>query len=383
MSDLPFTAAGNGAPGAFAAGRATTGAYRAVSLLIEEQAARTPDRPAVAYRDATLDYRAVHRLGNGLAAELSAAGVRRGMLVPLTLVNGLELPLTLIALHRLGAAFVLCDPAWPADRMKAAMAALDPELLLGADHPGAAGIRAHPVSLDRIVPSDRSPGAAAPGPADPAYGVFTSGTTGTPKCAVNLHRGLTNRFAFMTRYFAADGGEVVLQNSRHTFDSVDLAAALAADHRRPHRDPRRRASSSTWSAPSPPSRRTRVTITDFVPSDLRRAGVDGGRRPGRARAHQDTASPHRRRRGGQPAGGAPADGAAARASGDQRLRADRGVHRDGLPPGHRRRRRPRSAGPADRQLPRRGGRRRPASGAAGRDRRDRHRRRLPRRRLPR
>lgn len=267
MSDLPFTAAGNGAPGAFAAGRATPGPYRAISLLIEEQAARTPDRPAVAYRDATLDYRALHRLGNGLAAELSAAGVRRGMLVPLTLVNGLELPLTLIALHRLGAAFVLCDPAWPADRMKAAMAALDPELLLGADHPGAAGIRAHPVSLDRIVPSDRGPGTAAPGPADPAYGVFTSGTTGTPKCAVNLHRGLANRFAFMTRYFGADGGEVVLQNSRHTFDSAiwQLLWPLTTGGRTviPEQgdflDLERTV--STIAA-------HRVTVTDFVPATL-------------------------------------------------------------------------------------------------------------------
>ncbi|MFC7762523.1 AMP-binding protein [Catellatospora bangladeshensis] len=54
---------------------------------------------------------------------------------------------------------------------------------------------------------------------DLCYGIFTSGTTGEPKCALNLHAGLTNRFRFMTRYFAATGDEVVLQNSKHTFDS--------------------------------------------------------------------------------------------------------------------------------------------------------------------
>ena len=36
---------------------------------------------------------------------------------------------------------------------------------------------------------------------------------------MNLHAGLANRFAYMTRYFRATGDEVVLQNSKHTFDS--------------------------------------------------------------------------------------------------------------------------------------------------------------------
>jgi amino acid adenylation domain-containing protein/thioester reductase-like protein len=219
MSDLPITATGGGATGAFAAGLAVSRVHRAVGLLIEDQAARTPDRPAIAYRDTVLDYREVVGLVRALAAELSAAGVRRGDLVPVDLVNSLELPICLLALHRLGAAFVLCDPAWPADRMKAALAAIEPDLLLGTDHPGAAGVPVRPVALDRIVPALEGP-CVEPGPDEPAYGVFTSGTSGTPKCAINLHRGLANRFAFMTRYFAADGGEVVLQNSRHTFDSA-------------------------------------------------------------------------------------------------------------------------------------------------------------------
>jgi len=57
------------------------------------------------------------------------------------------------------------------------------------------------------------------GPEDLIYGFFTSGTTGVPKCAMNRHAGLANRLNFMTRYFAATGDEVVLQNSKHTFDS--------------------------------------------------------------------------------------------------------------------------------------------------------------------
>jgi amino acid adenylation domain-containing protein/thioester reductase-like protein len=220
MSDLPTAdTTVDGGPGVVAGRRVDHGPYRAVALRVQDQARRTPGRPAAVYRGTVLDYRAVDGLANGLAAALAAAGVRRGALVPVNLVNGLELPLAMLALHKLGAAFVLCDPAWPADRMKSALASLDPALMLGADHPGAAGIPVVPVSAAAIVPAGHGPG-VEPGPDEPAYGVFTSGTTGTPKCAVNVHRGLANRLNFMTRYFGADGTEVVLQNSRHTFDSA-------------------------------------------------------------------------------------------------------------------------------------------------------------------
>ena len=64
----------------------------------------------------------------------------------------------------------------------------------------------------------RRPGISL-GPGDLCYGFFTSGTTGIPKCALNRHGGLANRLRFMTRWFAAGDDDVVLQNSKHTFDS--------------------------------------------------------------------------------------------------------------------------------------------------------------------
>jgi amino acid adenylation domain-containing protein/thioester reductase-like protein len=202
------------------AGRAADhGPYRPVTALIEEQVDRTPDRAAVTYDGRTLTYRQFDGLANGLAAELAAAGVRRGDVVPVAVVNSLELPLACFALLKLGAAFVPCDPALPADRLRRALAALGPKVALvqgGVELPaGLAGFR---VRADRIAPSaDRN--SVVSGPEEPVYGIFTSGTTGDPKCAINVHRGLTNRFRFMSRYFAADGREAVLQNSKHTFDS--------------------------------------------------------------------------------------------------------------------------------------------------------------------
>lgn len=189
------------------------GPYRPVTTLFEAWVDRTPHRPALSYRDTTLSYRQLDRLANGLAAELAGAGVRRGDVLPVLIGNSLELPLCLLALLKLGAAFVPCDPAWPAARLRTALDVLTPRLVLTA------GPEQFQVDASRIKPRAERP-ELVPGPDEPAYGVFTSGTTGTPKCAINVHRGLTNRLRFMSRFFPATGAEVVLQNSRHTFDSA-------------------------------------------------------------------------------------------------------------------------------------------------------------------
>ncbi|MFM9552376.1 non-ribosomal peptide synthetase [Streptomyces caniscabiei] len=198
------------------------GPYRPVATLIEEQADRTPGRIALVHRGETetaLTYAEFDALANGLAAELASAGVREGDLVPLMIGNSVELPLCMVALMKLGAVFVPCDPAWPEERLRTVLQVLAPPLALTSGSLVRTDGRSRVVSHRAIVPNTERPG-RRPAPGSPVYGVFTSGTTGVPKCAVNLHGGLTNRFRFMSRYFAATGDEVVLQNSRHTFDSA-------------------------------------------------------------------------------------------------------------------------------------------------------------------
>jgi amino acid adenylation domain-containing protein/thioester reductase-like protein len=197
------------------------GPFRAVPALIEEQADRHPRRPAVCYDGRTLTYAQLDRLANGLAAVLAGRGVGKGTVVPVLLVNSLELPVVYLALMKLGAVFVPLDPAWPKDRIRTALGVLPGGLILSAA-PDAVPEEFRPLTLavdvERITPAGRRP-AEVLRPDDLIYGFFTSGTTGTPKCAMNRQEGLTNRFRFMTRYFAATGDEVVLQNSKHTFDS--------------------------------------------------------------------------------------------------------------------------------------------------------------------
>lgn len=197
------------------------GEFRPVHQLIEAQADLAPDRPAVTYDGRTLAYSSFDGLANGLAADLTRRGVIKGDAVPVLCVNSLELPIVYVALMKLGAPFVPLDPAWPASRVLAALDVLAPRSVICAslgDVPSEYRHRAVTVHADQISSSAVRP-ATAVRPGDLSYGFFTSGTTGTPKCAMNLHGGLANRLAFMSRYFGVTGDEVVLQNSKHTFDS--------------------------------------------------------------------------------------------------------------------------------------------------------------------
>ena len=197
------------------------GAFRPVPALVEDMADRYPERTAVCYGGNALTYAQLDRLANGIAIAAAGRGVVKGDRVATVLGNSLEQPAALLALMKLGGVFVPMDPGWPGERLRTALGVLSPRLILCAeigDVPGEFRAASMPVAVGAITPSLRRPNVTL-GPADLCYGFFTSGTTGTPKCALNLHGGLANRLRFMTRWFGATGDDVVLQNSKHTFDS--------------------------------------------------------------------------------------------------------------------------------------------------------------------
>ena len=208
LKNVPFT------------GRARDyGAFRPVPLMVEDTADQFPERVAACYAGRTLTYRQLDQLANGIAIAAADRGVVKGDRVATLLGNSLEMPAAYLAMMKLGAVFVPLDSGWPPDRLSATLRVLTPRLILcaGADDVPV-GWQEAALPVGAVTPSSRRPGIPL-GPDDLCYGFFTSGTTATPKCALNLHGGLANRLRFMTRWFAADEAAVVLQNSKHTFDS--------------------------------------------------------------------------------------------------------------------------------------------------------------------
>ncbi|MFF2644773.1 amino acid adenylation domain-containing protein [Streptomyces niveus] len=201
------------------------GSFRSVPEQILAVARSSPDTMAVYAADGTLTYRQFVFRAGALADRIRAVTSRPGALLPVLVADGLALPVSWAAAMIAGIGYVPIDPRWPARRIAQTLDLLDAPAVLCADPatvPAAHRDRAITVeSAAPLVPAELA-AYDSPAPDDVVYGVYTSGTTGTPLCAVNLHGGLTNRLAFMNNWFGTPPGrrEVVLQNTRHTFDSA-------------------------------------------------------------------------------------------------------------------------------------------------------------------
>ncbi|GCD98575.1 non-ribosomal peptide synthetase [Embleya hyalina] len=210
--------------GPLAGVRVDHGPYRSVPERILAIGRSLPDAVAVYAADGTLTYRQFVARADALAARIRAAAPGTDALVPILVADGLALPVSWAAAMTAGIGYVPIDPRWPAVRIAHTLDLLDAPVVLCTDPtavPAAHRDRAIRVELADTEPQFTPPGTPGPAPHDVVYGVYTSGTTGTPQCAVNLHGGLANRLAFMDRWFGPPPDrEVVLQNTRHTFDSA-------------------------------------------------------------------------------------------------------------------------------------------------------------------
>ncbi len=247
---------------------------RTVLDLFHEQVAAGPGRPAIQHRDTILTYLQFDQAANAIARQLIAGRTPPRSLVPVLITDGPEFPAALFGVLKAGAAFVPLDPAWPAERLRAIAAELDPATVLVTEP--SANAAAHMGLSDRIVAVNVAQVAESvdhagedrrPLPTDLIYGFYTSGSTGTPKCALNRHRGLVNRLTTMSRRFGDGAGQITLQNSRSTFDSsmwqVLWPLISGGQVVLPHRD-----GILDLEETAATIGRYGVTITDFVPSVL-------------------------------------------------------------------------------------------------------------------
>src|SRR5262249_3969229 len=88
-----------------------------IHRLIEEQAARTPDRTALWFDEQELSYRDLDARSNRLAPPLRTLGDRPDVLVGIHVERSLDLIIAALATWKAGGAYVPLDPAYPSERI--------------------------------------------------------------------------------------------------------------------------------------------------------------------------------------------------------------------------------------------------------------------------
>ncbi|MCB1337789.1 MAG: AMP-binding protein [Maritimibacter sp.] len=157
----------------------------------------SPDAVAISSAQTEIRYRA---LGDGvaqLAARMAAAGVAARSKVALRVERGPELVMAILAASRLGAVFSIYDPSYPASRTEVMDEVFGPEFILRqAERPGPDAL------LGKLALVKTGAGKGAPLPPEADYALFTSGTTGKPKCVVAPRAGL---ISFLDWHIAQHG----------------------------------------------------------------------------------------------------------------------------------------------------------------------------------
>lgn len=200
---------------------------RTVVTLVERQWTDQPSATAVALPSGqTSTYAELRDRAAQLAAELRSLDAGQAPCVAIDLPNGLDFCAAVLAVLGGGATMVTVDRAHPPARIAAMLSLAAPGIVV-TDRPdgeiaawlpgGAAVLRPAPAGAAGAAPGWLT--AARPGPSAPAYIVFTSGTTGTPKATLNTHAGLLNHLLFMSDVCALPAGSRVLLKSARSFDA--------------------------------------------------------------------------------------------------------------------------------------------------------------------
>ncbi|MFE9613501.1 non-ribosomal peptide synthase/polyketide synthase [Streptomyces sp. NPDC006012] len=172
---------------------------RTLTSLIETQAARTPDAPAVVHAGVTLSYAELDARANRLARHLVEAGAGPETFVGVLLPTSEQIVVTLLAVLKSGAAYLPLDPGLPVDRLAFMLGDIAPVAVVTTAErlPDLAATPAVLLDDPAIAVRSSTPltGVAAL-PAHAAFVIFTSGSTGTPKAVVVEHRSLVAYLAW-------------------------------------------------------------------------------------------------------------------------------------------------------------------------------------------
>src|SRR5574340_900419 len=206
----------------------TAVSYPADQLLqqrFEAQVRRTPDHPAVQFRQQSLSYLELNRQANRLAHHLRHLGIGADSLVGLCVERSPDMVVGMLAILKAGGAYVPLDPDYPQERLDFMLRDTGATVVLTQS-----GLRERlPGGAARLLclDADRAQWAARPdsdlaavaSPDSLAYVIYTSGSTGQPKGVMVTQRGVM-RLVCNPDYVTWTAHDVVAQISNASFDAA-------------------------------------------------------------------------------------------------------------------------------------------------------------------
>jgi amino acid adenylation domain-containing protein/thioester reductase-like protein len=160
---------------------------------IGHYAEKQPDHDALVAVDAQFSYKEMDEATNQIASGLRRRGVKERDRVALLLPRTSRLILSLFGVLKSGAAYIPCDPEYPADRIKLILEDSEARYIITTAD------RLNTVPSDKAIDveellssEDHEKVVTNITPDDLAYLIYTSGSTGRPKGVMLRHEGICN-----------------------------------------------------------------------------------------------------------------------------------------------------------------------------------------------
>jgi amino acid adenylation domain-containing protein/natural product biosynthesis luciferase-like monooxygenase protein len=192
------------------------------SQMLRTWAERTPDAIALSGQEGTYTYRQLSERVDALARGLAGQGIQRGSLVATCLQRDASLAVAMLALWQLGAVYLPIDPDHPASRSVQVLRKSQAKVVLTSAalqaHTGALAWKGRLLVLEHCLIQGDSLPLAQGLQREPAYVLFTSGSTGAPKGAIVLHEGMINHLGAKIVDLELGTRDRLAQTAPQTFD---------------------------------------------------------------------------------------------------------------------------------------------------------------------
>ncbi|MGY2288246.1 amino acid adenylation domain-containing protein [Pseudomonas sp. SDO528_S397] len=200
--------------------------------LFQAQVLRSPEAPAVEAGDDVLSFRTLNARANQLARHLAAQGIGAEDSVAIALPRDAMLAVALLGVSKCGAAYLPLDPDYPKDRLALMLDDSAPRAVLctvGAAltlPPGCLRINLDEAALTErlagygIADLSDSDRVRQVGSSNPAYIIYTSGSSGRPKGVVVAHAEAVNHMQWMAAQYPLDASDRVLARTSINFDAA-------------------------------------------------------------------------------------------------------------------------------------------------------------------
>ena len=167
--------------------------------LFAAQVSKTPESIALCFSGQQLTYSQLNEGSNRLAHYLKDKGIKKDTLVPVFMNRGIDIIIAMLAILKVGAAYVPIDPGYPVERIRYMLEDTGALLVLTSNNPtlkksGLADIDIIDIE-EQAVSIHKYPASGVEILVEPhqlAYVIYTSGSTGKPKGVMVEHRNLTN-----------------------------------------------------------------------------------------------------------------------------------------------------------------------------------------------